>query len=287
MILKVFADESFTNKVETLCGFVATTDYWEKFERKWNSVLWDFRADYFHFREFSNPHLYSTPGNAYYGWTAAKRDRFLNELTIVLSEEAVAVGGVLDFVKFRSLAKEYEAKDGDHIEMLIAQFYVHVSQQLNSHWPKFDGQVLFVFDETSKLEWKSVIHKIHSKAQNFDKRIGHISFEDDRRCPPLQAADLFAYISRQIAENYYEQGSQKQTKTYLHWILSKNHNPEFKKIHTAEGWENLVRLVLAHRKQMTKLWAKEGIKRRYIPEQDFRPIAEKLGIPFIEDTEAL
>jgi hypothetical protein len=287
VILKVFADESFTNKAETLCGFVATTGYWEKFERKWNSVLRDFRADYFHFREFSNPNLYSTPGNAYYGWTAAKRDRFLNELTIVLSEEAVAVGGSLDFVKFRSLAKEYEAKDGDHIEMLIAQFYVHFSQQLNSHWPKFDGQVLFVFDETPKLEWKSVIHKIHSKAQSFDKRIGVVSFEDDRRCPPLQAADLFAYISRQIAEDYYEQGSRKQTKTYLHWILSKNHNPKFKKIHTAESWENLVRLVLAHRKQMMKLWAKEGIKRRYIPEQDFRPVAEKLGIPFIEDPEAL
>lgn len=281
VILGVYADESFTNKAETLCGFIAPKDYWKRFSRRWRSVLNDFGAPYFHFKEFAdkeNKHKNDKNPFLAPSWNFEKRDRFLHELTIVLSEEAVPLGGVLGTKNIPD-----NITDGEVRELLIAQFYSHFSHQLNSHWRGFNGSALFVFDETENKEWRATLENIHARAQGLDARIGGLSYENDIRCPPLQAADLFAYICRQNTEKYYAQDKTKQYKRTLDWILSRNSYARFKSIHTKDSWGKLVRTVLAHRKQMKKIWAAAGdTKRPYIPEIDFKEEAEKLGLKVID-----
>lgn len=281
MILRVYADESYTDKALTLCGFIATSTYWRKFERRWESVLNDFGAPYFHFREFAdkkcqnkietNPFLTTS-------WNEKKRDLFINELAIVLSEEAVPVGGVFDNVKYLKQAMDFDSKN-----ILISEFYIHFQQQLDAHWPEFDGQVLFIFDETDNEEWKTELNKIHNKVRAADRRIGTLTFEDDKKCPPLQGADLYAYIVRQLGETYYAQSKTRQPKRHLDWILSKNAYPGFKGLHTAAQWERLVRMVLADRRKKIAIWAVTAqSKRKYYPELDFREQAQKLGLPLVD-----
>lgn len=278
MILRVYGDESYAKTAEVFCGFMATPDEWSKFSRRWKSVLKDFSAPYFHFREFvDKENKWKIPNNPYLNWGDKKRDRFLIELAIVLSESPVPVGGILNVKEFDSSGMGAEFKQD---ELLIGMFYIHFSQQLNAHWPGFGGQVLFVFDETTNNEWVAALNSVHQKAKVFEPRIGDLSFEDDQRCPPLQAADLYAYISRQNTEKYYEQGRTPQKKRILDWIISKNQKPKFKKEHTQDWWEKLVRIVLEDRKKKKALWTKQGEPNKpYLPELHFEP--EKHGYTLI------
>jgi hypothetical protein len=267
VILRVYADESYTKKEEVLCGFIASPDEWAKFSLRWKAVLNDFSAPYFHFREFVDKKGDWNPNNPYLSWNAEKRDSFLNELAIVLSESPVPVGGILNVVEFH--ANQMEAEFNPK-ELLLAQLYVSFSKQLNAHWPGFCGQVLFVFDETKNDDWAAAVNKVHEKAREREPRIAGLAFEDDLRCPPLQAADLYAYISRQNTERYYNQGRTRQMKRTLDWIISKNHSPKFKKTFTQAQWVKLVRIVLADRKKKRSLWAKRGeTNKPYLPELHF------------------
>jgi predicted Holliday junction resolvase-like endonuclease len=77
------------------------------------------------------------------------------------------------------------------------------------------------------------------------------------------------------------QGRTKQLKRTLDWIISKNQTPKFKKEHSQEWWEKLVRIVLADRKKKRALWAKQGESNKpYLPERDFEP--EKHGYRLID-----
>lgn len=199
VILHVYADESYTGTAEVFSGWMESPDYWAKFERRWKSILNDFKAPYFHFREFADKEdKWKIKGNPYLTWSDKKRDKFLYELAIALSESAVPIGGTINVKKAKEIADE------DRMELLIVQFYVHFSQQLESHWPGFNGQVLFIFDETDNSDWISMVNKVHKKAQSLEPRIGGLAFESDIRCPPLQAADLYAYAGRQNSERYYQ-----------------------------------------------------------------------------------
>jgi hypothetical protein len=68
VMIRFYADESET-EATSICGYIATSDYWKEFARKWKKILRDFNAPYFHFRKFTTKELYSKAGNAYSGWS--------------------------------------------------------------------------------------------------------------------------------------------------------------------------------------------------------------------------
>jgi hypothetical protein len=278
--LHIYADESYTGKASTLCGFIAAPEYWTNFSRRWNAVLNSYRAPYFHFREFvDKENRWKIPRNPYLSWSEKRRESFLYELAIVLSEEAVPVGGTLDLKNFRTSGLE-----GDTDEGLIYQFYTSVGDALIRHWPNFGGELLFVFDETDNANWKATLNTIHRSLQNADNGVRDLHFKNDVTCPPLQAADLYAYSTRQISERYYEQGKTKQVKRTLDWILSKNQYPKFKAMYSPDQWETLVKNVLADRKHKKALWARQGEpKKQYYPELHFEP--GKFGLKLINADE--
>lgn len=291
MILRVYADESILTHsvapVKALCGFVAPPEDWGRFAKQWNSVLIKYGAPYFHFREFvDRRNQYKIKANPFLNWDDLRREAFLDDLAIVLSEAAVPVGGYLDI----GAAKSTDLKGNDPDELLIYKFYQSVFTSVDRHWPKFNGAIHFVFDEDKGSAWETKISKVHRDLQEESARLGTVgpslggrSFEDDRRCPPLQAADFYAFLATQNAESYCKQGNTKQPKRTLDWILSKNYFPEFKRIHSPLAWKKLVGKVLAHRKKMKAIWLKNGdSKRKYYPEKDFVEEAAKLGLPLVD-----
>ena len=105
VILRIYADESPTDKALSLCGFMATADYWAKFSRRWNAVLWDHRAPYFHFREFADKaNRWKIEGNPYLGWNEKQRDSFLRHRQ-TMTDKNDQYGGT-DFEHSASSPKE-------------------------------------------------------------------------------------------------------------------------------------------------------------------------------------
>jgi hypothetical protein len=291
VILRVYADESIlahsAAPVKTLCGFVASPEDWGRFAKNWNAVLKKYDAPYFHFREFvDRRNKYKIKGNPFLNRDDLWRENFLDDLAIVLSETAVPVGGYLDI----GAAKSIDFKGNDPDEGLIYKFYQSVFTSIDRHWPKFNGVIHFVFDEDNGSAWEAKIAKVHRHLQEESARLGTVgpslggrSFEDDKRCPPLQAADFYAFLAAQITESYCKQGKTRQMKRTLDWIISKNSFPGFKRIHTPLAWKKLVRKVLAHRKKMKAIWLRNGdSKRKYYPEKDFLEEAAKIGLPLID-----
>jgi hypothetical protein len=291
VILRVYADESILTHslapVKTLCGFVAPPEDWGRFVKGWNSVLKKHDAPYFHFREFVDKrNRYKIKGNPFINWDDLRREGFLDDLAIVLSEAVVPVGGYLDI----GAAKSKDLKGNDPDELLIYKFYQSALISIERHWPKYNGAIHFVFDEDKGSTWEAKISKVHSHLQEESARLktvgpslGGRSFEDDKRCPPLQAADFYAFLAAQNSESYLRQGKTKQMKRTLDWIISKNYYPGFKRTHTPLSWKKLVRKVLAHRKKMKAIWLRNGdINRKYYPEKDFVEESAKLGLPLMD-----
>jgi hypothetical protein len=120
VMLKVYADETGTHDgadVIALSGLIESREYWQKFNGKWNAVLKNYDADYFHYREFRKD-ANATPGKPYYGWSDEKRRNFLFRLAMLVGESAVPTGS--------SYPAKYNQERGLHndpIEATIRTFY--------------------------------------------------------------------------------------------------------------------------------------------------------------------
>ena len=274
MILQVYADESGTNDVDgqepgssvpILCGFIHTPEYWKGFCRKWKKILNDYKAPYFHFREFASKRLYSQIDSPYYGWSEKKRDGFLYDLAFLASDSAIPTGG------FFSAKRNYELKLGKNpFETTIVKFFEGLLIELDIHFPNYNGKVFLVFDRCEDDKWLIPIHSVHASFAAKDKRVGGLTFEDDKDPIhlPLQAADLYSYVSRQLAEKVYEQ-KEIQPFRLLDFILNRNMIPKIRAL-SPKAWERTVRLMREDQKRQKALWSSQGNpKKQYYPEEHF------------------
>src|ERR1039457_1814144 len=276
VILKVYGDETGTNDitgqqpgsaVPALSGLIDTSEYWTRFCVKWKKILDNYRAQFFHFREFASKHQCSKPSSPYYGWTDKKRHGFLYDLAIQISESAVPIGGACGAKRNYNLGLL-----GNPYEIAIRNFFESLIYELNLHWPTYDGKVLLILDYSGDEKWLLPIHKIHSEYLLKDKRIGGLTFEDDKdeKHLPLQAADLTSYIFRQYAERFVEnEGKVTPPLRVLDIILNRNLNVELRQMKNTK-WDKFVNLVCEDEKRQTAIWKKEGkLNQKYHPEIHF------------------
>jgi hypothetical protein len=150
---------------------------------------------------------------------------------------------------------------------------------LDTHWPNYTGRILFVFDRCEDERWVDPLHKVHEAFAKEDARFGGcLTFEDDRDPLhlPLQAADLYAYASRQYAERQMPNPGSVEPMRVLDFILNKNLYVSRKLAISAFAWSLTVKLIRKDQKKQKAEWAKRGTpKRQYYPEQHF-PIHEYL-----------
>src|SRR5258708_4700287 len=100
--------------------------------RKWQTILNDYAAPYFHFREFASKKLYSEQGNAYYGWSDKKRDSFLYDLALLASESAVPIGAA-----FNAKRNHESGSQNNPFENAIIILFDDLKIKLDRHWPNF------------------------------------------------------------------------------------------------------------------------------------------------------
>ncbi len=265
VILRAYVDESYVNgKAKTLCGFLARPEEWRSMGKKWKRVLDCYGAPYFHFREFNQRPEYCAEQNPYRRWSAKQRHAFLYDLALVISESAIPIGSYADL---------HQASAGDCVsreESLIRKLYSSVEIVLQRHWPDSRRKVDFVFDDTPETSWKSLVRQVHREMQK-SSEVGSITFEDDKRHSPLQAADLIAAIDRQNAERFCASGkTDKQPNRVLDWILTRNRFPRTKDTLSNSKWVKLVRSVMRDEQFKLRRWGRTGEqKRKYYVEIDF------------------
>jgi len=220
----VYADESGTHdksgmlpgsEVAVMAGYAAKADSWIKFCRDWASVLAQHSAPYFHFSEFASASAVVREKrelttryrhNPYFGWDLDRLDAFLLDLARVASAgNKVPVGGYVDTRGYAEYLRQTpEERLRNPHEGGVWWFYDSAISSIQSRWPKLQGHISFVFDQTDDPEWKSAIIAVHNSWKRMNSRIQRISF-GDKKAPanyPLQAADMVAYRMRQLAGKY-------------------------------------------------------------------------------------
>jgi hypothetical protein len=265
-----------------IAGLIDTAEKWIVFGKKWKRILDSYNAPFFHFREFASKHLCAKPNSPYYGWSEGKRHSFLYDLAIHVGDSAVPMGGA-----YAARRNSKLGLPGNGHKIAICSFFDSLIALLNSHWPQYDGKALLILDHSTDRTWTGLLHEVHSQYLSKDKRIGGLSFEDDKdpKHLPLQAADLSAYIFRQFTEKYVEsEGKESPPSRLLDFILNMNLDPFLWNMDRNER-RRLVRCMCEDEKRKMALWKSQGITQKYLPldhfpfeQYDFKIITKRNSI---------
>jgi len=189
-----------------LYGFLATSEIWEGFRKKWTAALDKYGVPYFHFREL-NPSERGKPKNPYHGWNNDRVDDFIYDMAIVASSGPIPFGGnaSVKMIYGKSPTKSHLNKI---YKKAIYQFFSDFRAAMDEHYPLEKEKVAFYFSDIKNEEWISILNQTIKDARHHESRIGDCFFlrDKDHRGIPCQAADLFAYINRQNSANIYEAG---------------------------------------------------------------------------------
>lgn len=230
--ISIYADESGTHdpegiepgsKYPIIAGFAAHRQEWVRFCGRWQVVLNDYKAPYFHFREWSaasaairfkkeeTPKLRKNP---YFGWTLKRLDSFLITLAEIAGEgDKIPIAGAIKIPAFHKIKAALEINNPDKIQMgndpykfCLGEFFHVYHKETFLQWGNFDCPVTCFFDQNDKPEWKAAVHEVFDAFKKADPRLGEIVFADKKKKPhfPLQAADMLAYRIRQHAQNIHD-----------------------------------------------------------------------------------
>jgi hypothetical protein len=254
----VYADETGTCGIQHktgkepapgVYGYLATPKMWEAFQDDWKATLVKYEVPYFHFRELNRAGR-TKPKSPYHGWSDERVDDFIHEMAIVASRGPIPFGGNASVLMLpeRSLDEIYAGA--------LRRFFCDFTDQMNEHFPEEKGRASFFFSQIGDANWKSILVKELTSAKITDRRIGEYFFVDhkDDSGIPCQAADLFAYVNRQITETMY-QARRPVPQRILDIVISRHAYPKghpFKVLSTLEEgvWEGLIKEMRDQKRNM-------------------------------------
>lgn len=188
-----FFDESghsSATKFFALAAFVAEDANWATFEGLWRQALQESGAPYLHMREFAHR------VGIFQGWTERQRRKLLAGcVNAIKAVRAIAVGAAMSIADFGTLSAEARSKLQDPFFCCFQAVVRGVA--LNACFEPQDTRVRMVFsqqDEFSSMARK--LWEVMGETVDVRDRMGSLEFEDMRRVPALQAADLLAYEFR-------------------------------------------------------------------------------------------
>jgi hypothetical protein len=192
-----------------IAAYVADEKVWAKFDIAWNAVLQKHGAPYLHAVELA--HMRKT----FKGWTGEQQRGLSADLmnVIQMSGLTVAAGAVLSTRDFRSLTKEQQGRLLNPFFPLFQEVVRGAS--LNALFDAPELKVKMIFsqqDEFSGLAKK--LYDVMARTIDTKDRLGRLEFQNMRRVPGLQAADVLAYeLCR-----YYKDKAKNPTKP-MRWPL--------------------------------------------------------------------
>ena len=199
-MLAAYFDESAnpTGEIFTLAGWVAVPSAWDHLSDEWRLMIKEapHAISAFHMKhiaqrtgEYSDEH----------GWAKSERTALVTRATDIVLDAATNVrmfGVGCTFVPF-GLRPTLSVR----ARYMIC--YQTVMWQVLQAFPIESG-IDFIFDEKEKVRKHVQAHFYRAKAAlpaGLRDRLGAVSFADDTKVPPLQAADLLAYERRKRTQD--------------------------------------------------------------------------------------
>lgn len=229
----VYADESGTHdqtgvldgaREATICGIAALKEDWVLFSKQWCNVLAKYNAPYFHFREWNTASAVSrkkrSPSsdfkrNPYRDWTTKQLDELLIELaTIAGAGHKLVLGGAVHTRQFHQAKMAGMIPSAENpYETCVNTFFESFLDMVKLQRRPWKRQpVSFIFDRSGNREWERAVIAAYELYRIKHPKFISIAFADKRQQVPLQAADMVAYRSRQITENWVDDDSSRQWK---------------------------------------------------------------------------
>ncbi len=228
--LWAFADESGIHrsaKYSIMSGHVSTKSEWLRFNGLWGTTLRHYGVETFHAIDFFQPNRKRSTSNPFRRWSVERRVCFLEEL-VAAAESCMLfpIGGVVETEAFYDLTDEQRRYfTGGHLE---SHWTLERSQDSEALKPvirrKFktsgapsrtylmalnlileeslglspEGSAIhFVLDRQTSLEAnvKDYVGRVWVPLfSQGETRIADIEFDSSKEVPPLQLADLLAYV---------------------------------------------------------------------------------------------
>ncbi len=227
MHLIAYADDSGTHDKTGLLrgarecivgGYVAPDADWKNFRLAWDAKLKQFDAECFHFNEAATasrvirgkikaPSNYAR--NPFKNWSIEKIERFLIELSAIAGGgNRHITGGFVNTDRYHAAKKAGDLPEqADPYEHALEHYFASVLDTIHTFRPVWKRTpIYFIFDQSDKPDWKQAVSNVFSRYKAKYAQFKDFSFEDKKNPlhTPLQAADMWAYRARQIAEQWVD-----------------------------------------------------------------------------------
>jgi hypothetical protein len=200
-VLIAYLDESgdVDTPLLTIAGYLSNEHKWKRFEREWRKCLKEYGVSYLHMREFTQSR------NEFKDWPESKRRAFVKQITwIIKSAVMFRVGIVVPCAYYRDTVGKVEPQN-TQLTPFWCCFVSCISAILV--YCKNNGirdDLALAFDENNQPSRHAAGYYASLKElPDIENRhqLVSLTFADDKKVPPLQAADLLAYEL-----NKYHQG---------------------------------------------------------------------------------
>lgn len=201
-VLHCYLDESgkfHDHSIVSLCGFVGKREQLLDFQIGWEDLLRSYGMPSFKMAKavrFTQPLGKRRPATGLENRKAA----LSNFIECITDNLHVGVYVAVDVSGFQSLSEAQKKTMGDEPPYLA---FVRVMAEIVNYYKDPDFQLSVVCDDEQSYspECYAILNKIRAKNSDYRRKIVSLCFADDKAFVGLQAADMFAYLTRCEAEH--------------------------------------------------------------------------------------
>jgi hypothetical protein len=198
--VNVYMDESCQGpkdkQVYSVSGYLSSFERWVALEREWKQILEHYGVPYFHAKDFmARQDIYKN-----LNWSTKRRYDFVVRLATTASEHTiVGVGCAIREDEYeRTMPVELKQKWKDPYGFCLYSVFCLLNQLENNTRLTLPSKPLYLMFDT-KPKFKSVANKVLDDFNNVpelsDVFGDDVAFGDDKKYPPLQAADLLSWVT--------------------------------------------------------------------------------------------
>lgn len=209
----LFLDESGKlkagSKTIAFAGWLGETTKWnDSFNAAWTLQL---RSGKKRLAYFSMAEAMNLRGE-FKGWEFAERDKMVYKLIDLVSEVGyVALSATMSLSVWDSLDSETRRRFDNNSQMAVMETIMLALAK----WSRKDKVAIVCDDEESlAIGFYRMVNKLKNRHANLRSAIASVCFGDDKAAPPLQAADLYAYLCREELERQIERPSEAVSPFY-------------------------------------------------------------------------
>lgn len=195
-------------------GIIAPASEWPQFSRAWRAVLTKHKAGYFHFAEWRAASAIARGKrrptrddmkSTFNGWAEEALRSLLLDLARIAGAKLSVGGFVLTKEYYLAKAAGNLPAEADPYEHGLEQFFAEVLSSihaLRAPWKR--AQIDFIFDQSDNPEWKRAVNDCFARYRAKYPTFSTVDFRDKKVELPLQAADMVAYRSRRLTDQWVD-----------------------------------------------------------------------------------